>query len=581
MGYSNEKNIQLVIALLKAHNIKKVIASPGATNLSFIASLQQDPFFEIYSSVDERSAAYIACGLAAESGEPVVISCTGATASRNYMPGLTEAYYRKLPILAITSNAGTQRRYHLIAQQIDRSQIPHDVARISVDVPVIKDSEDEWAANVAVNRAILELTRNGGGPVHINLATTYSADYSVNKLPSQRVIRRISMINEFPDIESKRIVIFIGSHKKFNNKETKAIENFCAKYDAVVYCDHTSGYYGKYRIQYASIGFQSYRENTDHIDLLIHLGEISGDYYTLSVSPKEVWRVSIDGEIRDTFRKLHYVFEVPELLFFEKYAPETVENPKSSNYTYCKNLLDSIRKSIPELPFSNIWTAQQLSKRLPEKSELHIGILNSLRSWNFFDVPQNVETVCNVGGFGIDGSVSSLLGASLVSPEKIYFGIVGDLAFLYDLNSLANRHIGANIRILLVNNGLGVEFVNYRHQGESLGDAARPFIAAEGHFGHKSHKLVKHFSEDLGFEYLSASNKDEFIKNIDKFTTSENLKKPLLFEIFTYSNDENLALKTMDGIIKEPMTMSKMVKESIKSVLGEGNIIKVRKFMNI
>lgn len=71
--------------------------------MTFIGSIQNDSWFEIYSSVDERSAAYLACGLAAETGEPVVISCTGATASRNYMPGLTEAYYRKLPVLAITS----------------------------------------------------------------------------------------------------------------------------------------------------------------------------------------------------------------------------------------------------------------------------------------------------------------------------------------------------------------------------------------------------------------------------------------------------------------------------------------------
>ena len=103
MQYSNEKNVLLMVALLKAHGIRKVVASPGTTNITFVASLTHDPFFQVYSSVDERSAAYMACGMADESGEPVVISCTGATASRNYFPGLTEAYYRKLPILAITS----------------------------------------------------------------------------------------------------------------------------------------------------------------------------------------------------------------------------------------------------------------------------------------------------------------------------------------------------------------------------------------------------------------------------------------------------------------------------------------------
>ena len=107
--YTDERNVQIVISLLKANGIRKIVASPGTTNITFVGSVQQDPWFEIYSSVDERSAAYIACGLSAESGEPVVLTCTGATASRNYYSGLTEAYYRKLPIVALTSHQGNYR----------------------------------------------------------------------------------------------------------------------------------------------------------------------------------------------------------------------------------------------------------------------------------------------------------------------------------------------------------------------------------------------------------------------------------------------------------------------------------------
>ena len=55
--YVNESNTLQLIALLKKHNIKKVVASPGNTNISFIGSIQDDPFFQIYSCVDERSAA--------------------------------------------------------------------------------------------------------------------------------------------------------------------------------------------------------------------------------------------------------------------------------------------------------------------------------------------------------------------------------------------------------------------------------------------------------------------------------------------------------------------------------------------
>ncbi len=163
--YTDEVNTQIVISLLKEHKIKKVIASPGATNIRLVASMQQDDFFEMYSVVDERSAAYIACGMAEESGEPVVLTCTGATASRNYIPGLTEAFYRKLPIVAITSTQHYGRVGQNVAQVIDRSRPLADIVKCSVQIPTCHTDEDRWDCNVKVNNAILELTRNGGGPI--------------------------------------------------------------------------------------------------------------------------------------------------------------------------------------------------------------------------------------------------------------------------------------------------------------------------------------------------------------------------------------------------------------------------------
>ena len=124
---TSERNALIVIALLKKYGIRKVIASPGTTNKVFVWSIQQDPFF----------------GMAAESGEPVVISCTGATASRNYLSGLTEAYYRKLPVVAITSHQGIDRLGNLRPQNVDRRQTQFDIAMVHVDAPIIKDARDE------------------------------------------------------------------------------------------------------------------------------------------------------------------------------------------------------------------------------------------------------------------------------------------------------------------------------------------------------------------------------------------------------------------------------------------------------
>ena len=74
--YNSEKNVQILVSLLKANGIRKIVASPGTTNLAFLGSLQNDSFFEIYSSVDERSAAYMASSIAAARAGADTLSCS-------------------------------------------------------------------------------------------------------------------------------------------------------------------------------------------------------------------------------------------------------------------------------------------------------------------------------------------------------------------------------------------------------------------------------------------------------------------------------------------------------------------------
>ncbi len=568
LHYTNERQILILISLLKAYGIRKIIASPGATNVTFIGSVQQDDFFEIYSCVDERSAAYMACGLAIECGEPIVLTCTGATSSRNYLPGLTEAYYRKLPILAITSTQLTERVGHLIAQVIDRSTAPNDTTQLSVYLPIIKDENDVWISQLRINQALLALKRHGGGPVHINLETSYSCDFSIKQLPKAHVINRITVHDEFPTFPDGNVAVFVGSHRIWTKEETEALDRFCSSHNAVVFCDHTSGYKGKYRFLSALVKAQYYNQPLlPKIETLIHIGEVSGDYYTLGISANQIWRVSEDGELRDTFKKLHYVFEMPEKVFFSHYT--TSKAGDDSFLNLCKKAYDKTYNHIPDLPFSNIWIAQQLAPRLPEYSVIHLGILNTLRSWNFFEIPTSVLSYSNVGGFGIDGGMSSLIGASLANPNKLYFGILGDLAFFYDMNVIGNHNVGHNVRIMLVNNGRGTEFRNYNHMANMFGNDADTFIAAAGHNGNKSKSLVKHYAEDLGFEYISASSKEEFNIVYSKFLQTEITNKPILFEVFTDSRDESDALQAVSTCLKSAKNelYEKMV-DTTKKMLG-------------
>ena len=557
--YTNERNHQILITLLRAHHIRYVVASPGTTNSVFIGSIQNDPFFTVYSCVDERSAAYMACGLSFESGEPVVISCTGATAARNYMSGATEAYYSKLPILILTSSQPNRNIGHLTPQVTDRTSPPKDTCRISIELPLCKDKTEEWFCEIQANKALLELKRHGGGPVHLNLITTYSYNettaLTAKDLPDSRIIKRNNNTDIFPPLNGVRNAVFVGSHKKWTPDLIEAVEKFCEANNAVVLCDHTSNYQGRHRIPYALVIEQAALNKTNtpayDVDVLIHIGEVTGEEGApRMIKSKETWRVSEDGEIRDYFKNLSHIFEMPEISFFDYYSRN--EGKETSYYSECIGVFEhyeDIRDTrLDEMPFSNSWIAQRIAPQIPENTTVVLSILNTLRVWNYASFKSKVDVFCPVGGFGIDGASSLIVGASFVHPEKLYYGIIGDLAFFYDLNALGNRHIGRNLRILLINNGLGFEFKKcYAMAYRLLEDEVEHYVAAAGHFAQKSSSLVRHYAEDLGFEYLSASNKEELEESCVRFTTPELTEKSMLLECFVTSEDESTALNIIQN----------------------------------
>lgn len=573
-GYSSEINVQVLISLLKQHGISRVVVSPGSTNVTFVASIQQDSFFKLYSCVDERSAAYMACGMAVESGEVVVLSCTGATASRNYFSALTEAYYRKIPVLVVTSSQDESRINHLIPQVIDRTRQPVDTIKMSVHLQNVKDDDDKWDCIIKANQAILELNHHGRGPVHVNLSTRYTQNYDIQELPVVRKIERITNIDMHPEITQTKVAIYVGSHNRWSDSEIKAIDAFCEKYNSVVFVDPTSNYTGKFKIAYDLVSHQPIEKPNANPDLLIHIGDMS-DSAGVVGKPKEVWRVSEDGMLNDRYKALTYVFEMTELEFFTHYVNRDIKPRGNSYYLSCLNECAEIHAQDIDVPFSNIWAASRLSQKLPLGSTIHLGILSPLRSWSYFDIDKSIEVYCNQGGFGIDGNLSSLIGASIVCPQKLFFGVVGDLSFFYDMNSLGNRHVGNNLRILMVNNSLAAEFLLFKQANIQPVSNIEDFISARGHFGSKSKEVVKHYSEDMGFEYLSANSKEEFDNNIEKFVSPQIGEKPIVFELFTDVNDEDKALWEMWHIAesKNKKLAKKLIGDKgisiVKNILGK------------
>lgn len=567
--YTIDKNALIVLSLLKQYDIKKIVVSPGTTNVPIALSVQADPYFEVYSVVDERSAAYFAAGLAFESGEPVVISCTGATASRNYLSGLTEAFYRNLPIIALTSQHYSNDPGNFIPQWTNRSVSQEDVKRISVNLPVISNKSDESAGILAVNKALTLATKKGRGPVHINICLESVLHFSTPKLPEIPKINyiqsedllldeQVNLITNY--LSDKKIGVLIGSHRKFSQAEKDAIDKFTDVYNAAVYCDNTSCYHGKYRVQISVAA--DLKQVSLLPDIIIDIGGVIGNPLTQDLlTGPEFWRISEDGVYHQRFGNLRYQFDCSELLFFKMAANGITGASDHSFYRELSEIIGDV--IIPDLPLSNTFISYLLSGKLPKGCSFHFGVSNTKRNISFFPIDDSIDCSCNVGGSGIDGAISTTIGQSMANPGRLYFSQMGDLSFFYDMNALGLRQISNNIRLLLVNNGCGVEFRLNARINTPYGDRLNQFVAAGGHYG-----SAEAWTRAMGFEYLSAKNRDEFVRQIDDFCSPDlnAFNKPVLFEVFTTVEDEREGLRLLREANRP---QSKMLIDNSKKILKQ------------
>lgn len=558
MNYSNNDNIKIIVTLLKKNKISDLVISPGGTNIPIIEAVQDDDFFNCYSVVDERSAAYVAIGIYLQKRKPVVLICTSAQATRNYIPGLTEAFYKKVPIIAITMEKHPRFKYQEYMQAPDQTSLPKDSIKKTFELPFVSDVNDYYHSIRITNEAILELSRNSLGPVQLCVPWL---DFPMIKIkPDIKVIKRYNVKDiASEDLTNKKILIIIGEHLPFSNDEKNAIEKFCKKTNAVIYVNHLSNFSNDYSIEGNFLLLVSDLEEINEIkpDILISIGGQTGDYsFYLAFSKNslmniEHWRICTEGDVIDTYDKLTRIYQGCMIDFFNYVSSNCKEN---SYLEIWKKYLAEKNVNI-KVPFSQVAIAQCLHDKIPANSIIQFSILNSLRIWNFFKLDSSIECYSNVGAFGIDGGLSTLIGQSIVT-DKLSFMIIGDLAFFYDMNSLSIRDIKNNVRILLVNNNGGIEF---KLNGEDKNKRDK-YISAANYKG-----SAKEWAESCGFRYYSIKNINELLKYIPIFTSKS--KEPIFLEVFVTDYDESdayLKLINENKSKKLKYSLKKIVKKILK-----------------
>lgn len=195
------------------------------------------------------------------------------------------------------------------------------------------------------NEAMLELTHHCNGPVQLNIEALDSETWEISDkedLPIPRVIIRYEKWSDFENINllDKRILIVVGEHRPFSDSERNAIENFCETNNVVVYTVHISNYHGRYSINGEKCllcSSEKYFKEFLEPDIVITIGGITGDYVCYNKLSKslskeaEVWRVSPDGNVVDTYGRLTKIFEMRYEDFFVRFS-----NIDSPSHTFLK-----------------------------------------------------------------------------------------------------------------------------------------------------------------------------------------------------------------------------------------------------
>lgn len=554
--YANEPLVLELMSLLRSHEVKHIVISPGSRHYAFTRSFENDDYFSLYSIVDERSAAFFALGLIQATGESAAVICTSGTASINYGSAIAEAYYQKLPLVAITADRLPDFLHQMEDQMLDQRQLFEGFVRLTVQLRPITSERDRWYCNRVINEALLEAQDEGGGPVHINvpIESHTNVQFDTVALPDARVIKRHrpgADEGAWSDIASrltgKRVLLMWGQTAEVSERTLTALTSFASILDVSVFADHLSNVHHPIRVTNPLGLLKSLSPSSTEMrpDIVITLGgnivfkEESKSY--LAGVDFEHWRVDSDGKVSDLYRKLTDVIATKPYVFFEQVvaASESVEE----EHTFAKRMLNA-GSSIdsPKASYGELAIIGELMKRLPVNSALHIANSAPIRMTQLYPLDSSIAVFCNRGVNGIDGCMSTAIGYAAARPDRQVFLIIGDLTFFYDMNSLWNRHLPTNLRILLINNDGGA--IMHSPLPKDYNDRASRHVSA----GH--HTSAQGWIESLGLAYSSARTAGDAASQLD-WLVNPSADESRVVEVFTEKVSDIQQLRSYYGRLHE------------------------------
>lgn len=552
--YSNKENVNILTALLVAHGVRHAVVCPGSRNAPIVHNLNECPDIACYPVTDERSAGFYALGMSQALTkpvcvkEPVVVCVTSGTALLNLAPAIAEAYYQRWPLVVISADRPPQWIDQLDGQTLPQPDALGRFVAKAVSLPEPRDDEERWYCNRLVNEALLKSRE--GFPVHINVPIAEPLfSFTTQTLPAQRKIELIGSLMNNRLFHETFLSAFIQARKPMVIVGQTYFDDSCMAADlyeigayAVVLSESLTNTVE--RCHFDEVlplleGDDSYKP-----DFILYLGGTLVSKrlkrFIRGLSDVSVWSVSEDGAVYDTFMHLTgiikgSVYEATVLLM------DAIEQ---STATHTETFVErwnrllqraSAHADAYEPAYSQMaavkWFERRIGeKKISKKASFHYANSAAIRLANIYACHY---VYCNRGVNGIDGSLSTAAGFSLVKDDTVYC-VIGDLSFFYDQNALWNQNLKGNFRVLLLNNGKGGIFNML--PGLEQSPVRDSFVVA-------SHQTsAEGICQQNHVVYLRADDMEQMQKGIETLLSLES-DRPVLLEVFTNASEDESAYR--------------------------------------
>ena len=550
MIYPKQLLAQYLVQLCKVKEIKHIVISPGSRNAPLIIGFANDPFFKCYSIVDERSAGFFALGIAQQTSEAVAVVCTSGSALLNYYPAVAEAFYTGIPLVVISADRPENFISIGDGQTIIQPKAfgAHILFEANLKILTKKYFKSLKSVEIKAQKLILNALNTSlakMGPVHINIPFAeplYETDTALDVIQIQTkslkktASIKISSSNFKIWQKAKRKLILVGVNPP-NTLEVEIIEKLANDPSVIVLTETTSNLHHPRFFPFIdqlitpldASGFKMLQP-----DLLLTFGGLIISKrikaFLRIYKPIQHWHVD-PYNANDTFFSLTKHFKCQPSFFLNQLYNSTylITSHYFKFWQAVKNKRLKAHKSyLRRMPFCDFKAFELISKAIPNFYMVQSANSSVIRYLQLFEFDSSITLYCNRGTSGIDGSISTAVGASVVSKLPTLL-ISGDLSFFYDVNGLWNNYIPNNFKMIIINNdGGGIFRILPGNDNSKL---------FETYFETKHGRSAKVLAKDFGFDYYAANSVESLRKALTIFFEASN--SPQLLEIFTPSKENS------------------------------------------